>query len=167
MTVLLLSLLGCASALQLGAPTLRTCVTASRCARIHASSPAPPEDEDEALAAALRARQEAAKQDQPDGEDDSLLASFNARLDQEGGRTQFKLRTDAQRVAEDAKDAGNALKRGIEAAGDALPKPSGDRSGLVAILGVIAVISVLTAVLGAGSGPPPDADFYTPQLGVN
>jgi len=42
--------------------------------------------------------------------DEDLMASFKNRLDQEGGATQFRLRTDAQRAIEPLKEGAEGLK---------------------------------------------------------
>jgi len=99
-----------------------------------------PESEEEA-------RRQAALDAPPDG-DDELMKEFNKRLEAEGGALQFKLRTDAKRVAEGmqagadrVKDATQDAANSASSAADRLPP------NLLPILSVMIFLSVLPPIL--------------------
>lgn len=122
--------------------------------------------------------------------DDELMASFKSRLDKEGGATQFKLRTDAQRAIEPLKEGAESLKDRLS--NIQIPTPGGGRprnnndlldddqwKTLVVFFGVVIVLSVVTAINTksqidnfSSDGAPLEFGqrgyeqrVYTPQLG--
>tara|TARA_B110001452_G_scaffold79294_1_gene64780 strand:+ start:136 stop:750 length:615 start_codon:yes stop_codon:yes gene_type:complete len=89
--------------------------------------------------------------------DEDLMASFKNRLDQEGGATQFRLRTDAQRAIEPLKEGAEGLKDkfsniNIPTPGAGRPRSNNDLldedqwKTLVVFFGVVILLSVGTAI---------------------
>jgi hypothetical protein len=92
-------------------------------------------------------------------EDDALAAAFNARLEKEGGATQFKIKTSITGAADALKDGageiGNAAKN--------IPLPSSDgiqNASPVQLIGGMFALVVLFTVVSAGMNSTP-ADKFT------
>ena len=89
--------------------------------------------------------------------DEDLMASFKNRIDQEGGATQFKLRTDAQRAIEPLKEGAEGLKDRLSnvqmpTMGGRQPRNNSDQLNndqwktLVVFFGLVIVLSVGTTI---------------------
>ena len=97
--VVLLAVTTVASALHVGVPTM----SAPR--RVARSYRAP------TIRAALDADDnEASKNEDAAADDGGLMAEFNARLDQEGGATMFKIKSEAKQVGDAAKDTAQKVQ---------------------------------------------------------
>ena len=107
--VVLLAVTTVASALHVGVPTM----SAPR--RVARSYRAP------TIRAALDADDnEASKNEDAAADDGGLMAEFNARLDQEGGATMFKIKSEAKQVGDAAKNTAQKVQWAGEDAADAV-----------------------------------------------
>jgi hypothetical protein len=111
-------------------------------------------DDDEAERERLRklgeeAAAEAARLDAPDASDD-LVAEFNARLAQEGGATQFRIKSEASKVKEGVAEATGKVQRvGADVADTAGSALNRLPPNLLPIIGVCVVLSALPSIFAS------------------
>ena len=159
-------LLPCIHALQLsGAP--RAFATLRPRVSLHLSAPPPEEPKGSSLPS-----------------DEELMASFQKRLDDEGGATKFRLKTDASSAFDEVKGVGDGIKSSVSKlfdAGSSRPKADGlleqdQWKTLVIFFGITIGLSLATAFASqsqvggelTSDGAPLEFGSrapYTPQLG--
>lgn len=102
--------------------------------------------------------------DEADDEGAALAAAFKARMDEEGGETLFKMKTDATRVGESVQDGASKFASGIKDAGNKLldvGTSRGSNNGLLddnswrATVGFFIALIVIS-IAGAVFNKPPD-----------
>uniref|UniRef100_A0A7S0NUY9 Uncharacterized protein n=1 Tax=Calcidiscus leptoporus TaxID=127549 RepID=A0A7S0NUY9_9EUKA len=93
------------------------------------------------------ARRQAALDAPSEGEDE-LMKEFNKRLEAEGGALQFKLRTDAKRVAEGVQAGADRVKDATQDAADSAASAANRLPpNLLPIISVMIFLSVLPPLL--------------------
>ncbi|KAL3930904.1 MAG: hypothetical protein SGPRY_001339 [Prymnesium sp.] len=124
--------------------------------------------DDDALQESLRARQEASKLDLPD-EGDELAKAFSKRLNEEGGQTAFRLKTDAARAAEGVQEGAQKAKEvGLNVVDSAQGWASSLPPNTLRLIGIILLLSFLPSIIGifaGGGGGASSTEFYTPTYG--
>ena len=158
-------LLPCIHALQLsGAP--RAFATLRPRVSLHLSAPPPEEPKGSSLPS-----------------DEELMASFQKRLDDEGGATKFRLKTDASSAFDEVKGVGDGIKSSVSKlfdAGSSRPKEDGlmaqdQWKTLVIFFGLTIALSLGSALVSQTGGGEKTSDGaplefgsrepYRPQLG--
>lgn len=71
-----------------------------------------------------KAAAEASFLDSASADDGGLMAEFNSRLDKEGGKTVFELKTSASAVGEGVKETADSVKNKAADLADSIPRPS-------------------------------------------
>ena len=61
------------------------------------------------------------------------MAEFNSRLDKEGGKTMFELKTSASAVGEGVKDAADTVKNKAADLGNAMPSLNEQQSNILKV----------------------------------
>eukprot|EP00322_Chrysochromulina_rotalis_P020318 CAMPEP_0115862864 /NCGR_PEP_ID=MMETSP0287-20121206/18398_1 /TAXON_ID=412157 /ORGANISM="Chrysochromulina rotalis, Strain UIO044" /LENGTH=182 /DNA_ID=CAMNT_0003317303 /DNA_START=21 /DNA_END=569 /DNA_ORIENTATION=- len=145
--LLLLAFPGLAAGFSLSATTVGC--RALRCgARLQAAAMSTPDDMND--------------EQKTDAEGDELAAAFAARLAEEGGATQFKIKSGINDAKEGLISGVESAKRGVESVGDAASSSAdGIRgaSGVQLVGGLFAAVVLFTLVsAGLNSGP---VDKYT------
>ena len=110
--------------------------------------------------------------DQPDAEGAALMREFNARLDREGGATQFKIKSAAKDLARPVSDASKQVGRVAEDAADAAAGAVNKLPpNLLPILAVIVVLSIIppliSSLAGGGGGGMPSPSGLAGDMGSN
>ena len=135
----------------------------------------PPPDDESPEERRLRleriGREEAARASSMDtaADDGGLMAEFNARLDSEGGKDLFKLKTGVTGVADSGKEAAQKAQYAVSDALDSVPKPqlNEQQLNIAKIIGGLILFNVVINAIaggmgGGGGGGDPN---YTAMLG--
>ena len=98
-------------------------------------------------------------------EDDALSAAFAARLEKEGGATQFKIKTSVSGAADSVKDAAGNIAEKLPPMPDAVDLQQASAGQLIAGLAAIAILFTVINAAGRSSVDSSTSDGTTLEFG--